>query len=122
MYLTEYAPLPCGRYDVGGHYGRHIDEGGRGTSRQLKRSISFLIYLTPDDWSAADGGALRVFPPTGANGNARAGASGSEQDGSVDIQPAAGSLVVFDSATVPHMVLPTHRERVAIVGWLLEPR
>jgi hypothetical protein len=37
-----------------------------------------------------------------------------------DITPTAGSLVIFDSATVLHEVRTTHRPRAAIVGWFRE--
>ena len=30
-------------------------------SEPRRNSISFLLYLTPDDWSAADGGSLVVY-------------------------------------------------------------
>ena len=35
-----------------------------------------------------------------------------------DITPAPGTLVLFDSCTVPHEVVATKRSRVCIVGWL----
>jgi hypothetical protein len=37
-----------------------------------------------------------------------------------DITPTAGSLVIFDSATVLHEVRTTHRPRAAVVGWFRE--
>ena len=75
-------------------------------SEPRRNSISFLLYLTPDDWSAADGGQLRVF----------------EEEVPRDVVPDPGSFVLFDSAAVPHAVLTTRRERLAIVGWFLERR
>ena len=85
----------------------------------MRRSLSFIIYLTPDDWREADGGALRVFDaqPTGR----LAEGPGEAEETSSDVAPLAGSLVLFDSAALPHSVLPTRRERIALVGWLLEP-
>ena len=41
-------------------------------------------------------------------------------EAAVDVVPSGGTLVLFASATVPHEVLPTRRERLAIVGWLCE--
>lgn len=32
------------------------------------------------------------------------------------------TLLLFDSSAVSHEVLPTQRERLACVGWLLEAR
>jgi hypothetical protein len=40
----------------------------------------------------------------------------------VDVNPTGGSLVLFDSATVPHEVLKTKQgERLAMAGWFHEP-
>jgi len=125
--LVEDCELQLLRYPVGGHYSRHVDDSGvanrdgsvgalhhsisallryarvrRGGA--LRRSISVLIYLTPEGWSTeTDGGALRVH-----------------MGEDFDVSPDAGSLVLFDSARVPHSVLPTRRERLVIAGWLME--
>ena len=37
-----------------------------------------------------------------------------------DVGAAAGTLLLFDSASVPHAVLPTRRDRLALVGWFCE--
>ena len=77
-----------------------------------------LLYLTPDDWREADGGQLRIH---GA-GDAANGGLQSAHGAMRDVAPTAGTLVLFDSAAVPHEVLPTRRERTVVVGWFLEPR
>jgi len=100
------------RYDVGGHYARHIDDGLGMAQQPVCRSVSLLLYLTPEDWSEQDGGRLRCFY----------GGEGAEPARHVDIPPAAGTLLLFDSATLPHEVLPTARERVVCVGWFLTRR
>ena len=115
----------------------------------VRRALSLLVYLTPDDWNAAtDGGCLRVFAPQPRSAaSQQAAAPGT----SVDVQPTAGSLVIFDSSSVPqcaryeHLasalrsltthsarisqqrnayakseVLTTQRERLLIAGWLHE--
>ena len=47
-----------------------------------------------------------------------AGAAGAaDADVAREVAPRAGRLVLFDSASVPHGVLPTSRERLALVGW-----
>ena len=113
--LLEEAELQLLGYKAGGSYRRHCDDApglsiGQ-TGRQVRRSVSVLVYLTDDDWSVErDGGALRVFPPKGSSGP------------HVDVPPLPGSLVVFDSATIPHEVLTTHRPRIAVAGWLQEAR
>ena len=67
-----------------------------------------LLYLTPSGWnSATDGGELRIHPHA-------------HLAHAVDVPPRAGSLCLFDSATVPHEVLPTQRGRLVVAGWLLE--
>ena len=110
--LLEEAEVQLLRYQAGGCYRRHVDDAtginiGR-MGRQVRRSVSFLLYLTPDDWDmAADGGALRIFV----------------NDKVLDVAPMAGTLVVlFDSAIAPHEVLKTYRARNLIAGWLQEQR
>ena len=114
--LLSSAELTVLRYRPGGSYRRHLDDrpgitlgpraanGAAASASAVRRSLSLLIYLTPDDWSAADGGELRCY----CGGEA------------VDVAPAAGTLVVFDSRSVPHEVLTTRRERLVIAGWLQE--
>ncbi|KAG8469289.1 hypothetical protein KFE25_007807 [Diacronema lutheri] len=53
-----------------------------------------------------------------ARNDARAG----EGEAVLDVAPAGGTLVIFDSVALPHEVLPTiGRERWACSGWLHEP-
>ena len=89
-------------------------------SRKVTRSVSFLLYLTEASWDvAADGGQLRVFRPGSTEESA--GSQDSDVSGStiaMDVAPHAGTLVLFDSATLPHAVLPTRRERLCVAGWL----
>eukprot|EP00967_Tisochrysis_lutea_P087768 scaffold124243_cov31-Tisochrysis_lutea.AAC.1 len=118
--LLPHAEVQLLRYDPGGHYERHIDAGAGMAGKPVCRSVSLLLYLTPEDWSDRDGGKLRVFLPNeDDNGLA---ASGHVHEEHLDIRPAAGTLLVFDSATVPHAVLPTARERIVCVAWFLSKR
>ena len=101
----------CVQYKAGGSYRRHIDDRpglslGAGT---VRRAFSILLYLTPDDWQDADGGALRVHSHPAMLDPA-----------TFDVMPTAGTLIVFESASVPHEVLETRRERVVLAGWLQE--
>ncbi len=89
------------QYPTGGLYKRHLDVF-RGKSR---RRISCVFYLN-FPWSRADGGQLRLYLP-GDQGETR-----------VDILPLAGSLVVFDSQTIEHEVLPARRPRASLAGWM----
>jgi hypothetical protein len=118
--LVSDAEVQLLRYDVGGHYKRHVDDGAGMAQLPVCRSVSLVLYLTPDDWSDADGGKLRVFlPPEDSHGNS---GRGHAPERYLDIPPAAGTLLLFESATVPHAVLPTHRERIGCVGWFLTRR
>jgi len=96
-------------YPDGGYYRRHID-AATGTTSAL-RAWSFLLYLN-ENWSEGDGGELRIFRDGGGE-EAPSGAASLY----TDVQPKAGTLVVFDSATVPHEVLSTSKARLAVVGW-----
>jgi hypothetical protein len=68
-----------------------------------------------------DGGALRI------HGNACSFAADMQlsteksSENWCDIVPEAGTLVLFDSATVEHEVMPTFRDRLCIVGWFNTP-
>ena len=102
--LLESAELQLLCYPPGGHYDRHVDVGTSTQHLPVRRSISILIFLTSQDWAPADGGQLRAYTPHAH-----------------DVESSPGTLVLFDSATTPHEVLPTRRERHVCVGWLLEP-
>lgn len=106
-------------YQPGSFYKKHLDVIlNQGTSSTSERSISFLLYLgdpTDDtEWNCAvDGGALRIFDKN----HARWTEGFVIGDDSVDIQPKPGTLLLFDSKSVLHEVLSTHRSRVCVVGW-----
>ena len=111
--LLETAELQLLHYPQGGSFRRHVDDrpgikiGAHGRT-DVRRSISFLIYLTRDDWDpAADGGALRFH---------------TAQHGLIDVNPWPGTLAIFDSAKLPHEVLTTRRERMCVAGWFHEVR
>lgn len=83
-----------------------------------------------------DGGALRVYGSavaaactgdTVSCSREGGGDDKTEQDDDfdescyyADITPTAGTLVIFDSASVEHEVRTTHRPRAAVVGWFRE--
>jgi len=106
-----------------GFYGRHFDSSPEDEST-CRRKVSLLLYLNDQSWDAKkDGGVLRAYlpqrqPSQTAKKRKRDGDGPDEEGGSVqDITPQGGTLVLFDSASVEHEVLPTHRERWAVVGW-----
>ena len=94
------------RYPVGTKFARHVDEDAA-LYEPVRNSISLLVYLTPDDWVAADGGALRVYE--------RGEGATSEPSRELEVLPVAGTLVIYDSE-LEHEVLPTRRERHLISG------
>lgn len=131
--LTE---LKYAYYPHGGHYRRHVDALNAGLD--TTREFSFILYLN-NEWREPHGGHLRIFldfddaahaTPMGRSSSVGSGgelepqlsfsadAAGLSANGDfVDVPPAAGTMVIFKSDTVPHEVLPTTQKRVAIVGW-----
>lgn len=105
-----------------GFYGRHFDSSPEDEST-CRRKISLLLYLNDERWDAKkDGGVLRVYLPQKKmqiatltrNCNVRGECK------KQDIIPKGGTLVMFDSKSVEHEVLPTQSERWAVVGWFLD--
>ncbi|MBC9252657.1 2OG-Fe(II) oxygenase [Pseudomonas alcaligenes] len=84
-------------YPPGAFYQKHLDR----FRDDDRRTLSAVFYLN-DDWQAAQGGALRIYPGDGAP---------------QDLLPCAGRLVLFISAELPHEVLPATRERLSLTGW-----
>lgn len=90
------------QYPKGSFYKRHLDQ----FQQVSYRVITVILYLN-QNWESVDGGELRMyFPQEG----------GSERI--QDVLPIGGRLVIFLSGEIPHEVLPTHRERFSITGWL----
>ena len=101
-----------------GFYGRHFDHTGD-DDKPHRRRVSLLLYLNEDGWNAeTDGGILRAYirTPTHMSGDA---CDTSAISCVQNVVPEGGKLVLFDSTSVEHEVLPTCRERWAIVGWFL---
>lgn len=44
-----------------------------------------------------------------------------EEEDFVDVEPKGSTLVLFKSDKIPHEVLDTEKERLAIVGWFNRP-
>ena len=108
--LTE---LLYAYYPQGGFYRRHRD--AIPGSASVLREYSLLLYLNKE-WKDEDGGKLRMHfdgggdtLPEGVAPNFR------------DIAPEGGTLVLFESDAVPHEVLDTQKERVAVIGWYNRP-
>ena len=90
------------RYPIGSFYKRHLDQ----FHAVPHRIVTIILYLN-ESWTETDGVQLRMYFP--------------QEDGSErveDVLPLGGRLVVFLSEEIPHEVLPTHKERISITGWL----
>ena len=120
-------------YPVGGFYTRHVDvrqqapmdRQRRWRARLARRTLSLLLYLDAA-WQADFGGALRVYldEPSSisaaADGLRSLDASRKTEtgaEGSVDIMPVGGTLVLMDSVRMDHAVLQTRKRRHCVVGW-----
>ncbi|QXH46484.1 2OG-Fe(II) oxygenase [Pseudomonas xanthosomatis] len=84
-------------YPPGAFYRRHLDR-----FRDDDRRMVSAVYYLNENWKPADGGQLRMF------------LAGEQVH---DVQPVAGTLVVFLSGDVPHEVLAAGRERLSLTGW-----
>jgi len=126
-------------------HGRHACDGGSLSGFSTRRVVSFLIYLNCNWDSEMDQGQLRIYSTLDSaadSGSVResvrfegrlarsslrgpatdtAGSQSSPRQ-SVDISPEGGTLVVFYSQEVEHMVRQTRRERQCVVGWFRESR
>ena len=96
-------------YPQGGFYRRHRD--AIPGSASVLRTYSLLLYLNKD-WEEKDAGYLRMHMDSGGDELP----DGEEPD-YLDVPPKGGTLVLFSSDKVPHEVLDTNSERLAIVGW-----
>lgn len=101
-------------YPEGGFYRRHRDAVPKSAS--VLRSYSLLLYLNSQNWTKADGGELRMHFDSGGDF-----LPDGEMPNYIDINPTSGTLVLFKSDAIPHEVLDTQKERVAIVGWYNRP-
>ena len=97
-------------YPTGGFYRRHRDSISGSAS--VLRSYSLLLYLNDGVWDETKGGELRLHMDTGGDL-----LPPNETPNFIDILPQGGTLVLFKSDLIPHEVLNTNSERIAIVGW-----
>ena len=85
-------------YPPGGYYKRHLD-CHKGANNRV---ITFILYLNRKNWSAKNGGQLKVWH--------------SKKD-TEEILPIGNRLVVFSSPDFLHSVLPCHINRCSLTGW-----
>ncbi|KAL1521547.1 hypothetical protein AB1Y20_021206 [Prymnesium parvum] len=83
----------------GARYVRHVDNPGGN-----RRVLTWLLYLN-EEWQHGDGGELRLYDADG---------------GVVEVEPLLDRAVVFLSKKVPHEVVATQKERLAVSVWYEE--
>ncbi|MCM8542029.1 MAG: 2OG-Fe(II) oxygenase [Lentisphaeraceae bacterium] len=105
MYLKQNLFLPLhdseyhfAVYPPGGYYKRHLDCHKNANNRV----ITFILYLNRKNWSAKNGGQLKVWH------------SKAETE---EILPVGNRLVVFSSPDFYHSVLPCQVNRCSLTGW-----
>jgi len=103
-----------GYYPTGGFYRRHTDSVVGSAS--VLRSYSLLLLYLNNEWKESDGGRLRVHLDSGKDF-----LPDGEEPNFIDVEPKGGTLVLFKSDKIPHEVLDTQAERMAIIGWYNRP-
>ena len=89
-------------FPEGAFYKKHLDQF---KTTQL-RMVTCLLYLN-ENWQAEDGGQLRIYDP-----------SDPSSESYFEVLPTFGTFVCFRSDLIYHEVLPAHRERFSLTGWL----
>lgn len=84
-------------YEPGRFYKKHVDQFKNNSSRQF----SMITYLN-ENWQDDDGGELCIY----------------HDDIIEKILPQNGKSVFFKSNQLAHEVLPSHKPRLSITGWL----
>jgi len=98
----------------GARYLAHRDnEAIRPSVYQNSREVTAILYINPD-WKEGDGGELCAY--LGAKSNDQDGDSATEKR---IVEPKAGRLLLFDSKTLLHEVLPAKKSRFALTMWMV---
>ncbi len=84
-------------YAKGSFYKRHLDQFKNDSGRKY----SIVLYLN-EQWMDCDGGELVMY----------------KGDETITIAPLGGRIVFFESDRIAHEVLPAHRTRMSIAGWM----
>lgn len=112
--VPHFAQLAVYPSRNGSRYSPHLDRWEH--EAHNRREITLLYYLN-HDWDAARcGGCLRLHPADRTSGSA---ANGVAQP--VDVEPTAGRMVIFNSGSQMHEVLPClgeGTERLALTLWI----
>lgn len=88
-------------YPPGARYQKHIDNG----ASRNHRLFTFIFYLNLE-WRSGDGGELIIYDTHNTNLPVW------------KISPRGGTFVLFRSDLFYHEVMPSHKPRYAVTGWL----
>lgn len=84
-----------------------------------ERALTVILYLNLSDRHEKDGGALQCWVQDGSDTTVNeTGVSTKHFHPPVTILPKGGTLVIFQSAIVEHMVLPSSTDRFALTSWV----
>ncbi len=86
-------------YSPGDFYKTHVDA----FKGQSNRKLSLVSYFNPH-WKAEDGGELVIYTQQA-------------HQPAVQVEPEAGTIVIFLSEEFPHEVLPATKDRFSIATW-----
>lgn len=89
-------------------YVRHLDAQPINSNASDQRRLTLLYYINPS-WVTSDGGCLRLYPHHQED---------SQTEMFVDVAPLGDRLLIFQSRTVEHEVLPSHTVRFSLTFWL----
>lgn len=79
-----------------------------------QRCVTAILYLNDEEWDTSErGGALRMY--MGAECDDEEGVTAEQV---IDVAPAGGTLVLFDSRVILHEVMPTFSQRLALTLWI----
>ena len=96
------------------HYTWHYDNETTDGHWRNYRTLTAILYLNPLDWNVTrDGGGLEC--------QLSSSSSTTTLSPSRIVSPNGGTLVLFDSRTIRHCVLPAHRDRLALTQWFVSP-
>jgi 2OG-Fe(II) oxygenase superfamily len=125
--LTIPRSIQVAEYAHGGYYKAHSDNSlsidsvaAQGTrQRNNFRHFTCILYCN-DDWTADDGGALRIYPGSRDLLYPKEAITTLQ---SVDIYPLNGRLVIFDSCLVHSVERVNHLTKVrrALTFWITRP-
>lgn len=123
LHLGILCPRRClaSCYETGHYYSSHFDNSidPESGAKANSRTVTAILYLNDDDWSAEQGGQLRCHIGADASSTGAANSiSGIPTTAKVvDVLPRGGQIVMFDSCRVLHEVMPACKRRFALQMW-----